>query len=57
MLTGVWFSFKFLYRFLKTGVIIACLRLDGKMEVVIELLKPEKRKSGKISALSVITFV
>ena len=30
--------------------------LDGKMEVVTELLKPESRKSEKISALSLITF-
>ena len=43
--------------FLKTGVMIACLRLNGKMEVVIELLKPERRKSEKISALSSIVFV
>ena len=57
MLTGLWFSFKFLSPFLKTGVIIACLRLDGKMEVVIELLKPERKKSEKISALSLILFV
>ena len=27
------------------------------MEVVIELLKPERRKSGKISALPLIIFV
>ena len=27
------------------------------MEVVIKLLKPERRKSGKISALSLIIFV
>ena len=57
MLTGLWFSFKFLSPFLKTGVIIACLRLDGKMEVAIELLKPERRKSDKISALSLTVFV
>ena len=43
--------------FLKTGLIIACLRLDGKMEVVMELLKHERRKSEKISALSLIIFV
>ena len=43
--------------FLKTGVIIACLRLDGKMEVAVELLKPERKKSEKISALSLILFV
>ena len=36
---------------------IACLRLDGKMEAVTELLKPERRKSEKISALSLIIFV
>ena len=41
----------------KTGVIIACLRLDGKMKVVIELLKPGRRKSEKISALPLIIFV
>ena len=57
MLTGLWFSFKFLSPFLKTGVIIACLRLDGKMEVAIELLKPEWKKSEKISALPLILFV
>ena len=43
--------------FLKTAVKIACLRLDGKMDVVIELLKPERRKSEKISVLSLIIFV
>ena len=57
MLTGPQFSFAFLSSFLKTGVIIACLSLDGKMEVVIELLKPERRKSEKISELSLIIFV
>ena len=36
---------------------IACLRLNGKMEVKIELLKPERRKSEKISALSSTVFV
>ena len=43
--------------FLKTGVKIACLMFDGKMEVLIELLKPERRKSEKTSALSLIIFV
>ena len=43
--------------FLRTGVKIACLRLDEKMEVVIELLKSERRKSEKISALSLMIFV
>ena len=43
---------------LKTGVIAAaCLRLDREMEVVIELLKRERRKSEKISALSLIIFL
>ena len=39
------------------GVTIACLRPGGKIEVVIELLKPERRKSEKISVLSLIIFV
>ena len=43
--------------FLKTGIIIACLRLDGKTEVVIESLKPDRRKTEKMSALSLIIFV
>ena len=43
--------------FLKIGVTIVCLRFDGKMEVVIELLKPERRKSENISALSLTLFV
>ena len=36
---------------------IACLRLDGKTEVVIESLKPDRRKTEKMSALSLIIFV
>ena len=43
--------------FLKTGIVIACLSLNGKMEVVIELSKPERRKSEKTSALSLIILV
>ena len=39
-----------------TSAIIAYWKLDGKMEVVIELLKSEK-KSETISALSLIIFV
>ena len=31
--------------------------LDGKMEVMIELLNPDRRKSEKISALFLIIFV
>ena len=47
MQTGLYFSFKFLSPFLKTGVIIACLSLDEKIEAVTESLKPESRKSEK----------
>ena len=46
-----------MFPILKTGVINACLRLDGKMETVIELLKPERRKSENIFILSLIIFV
>ena len=57
MLTGLQFSFRLLSPLLKTCVIIACLKLDGKMEILIELLKPERRKSEEISALSLIIFL
>ena len=43
--------------FFNTGVIFYCLRVDGKVGFVRELLKPEKRKPANLSPFSLITLV